>query len=87
LTSTADKLNKCVLATYDPKTSAVDQNCNAFETQFTSYRNTVKALMPFGTDPANRVGELAARSDVIWYIYQEHFLPSVTLDPTVNASP
>lgn len=79
LTSTTDKLNKCVLATYDPKTSAIDQNCNAFETQFSNYLTTVNSLSPFGTDPANRVGELAARADVIWYIYQKHFLPAFSL--------
>lgn len=85
LTSTTDKLSKCVAATYDPKTSAIDQNCNAFDTQFSNYRMTVSALTPYGVDPANRVGELVARSNVIWYIYEQHFLTAFALGSSANA--
>jgi hypothetical protein len=87
LLNAQDKLNKCVAATRQPKTSAVDQNCQAFETQFSSYRAQLAAipavaatLDPARTlDPANRIGELKARAETLWLVYGERFLPSVPL--------
>jgi hypothetical protein len=81
LLNAEDKLNKCVQATQQPKTSAVDQNCQAFETQFSSYRSQLNAVLPVSAllDPANRIGELKARSETLWLVYGERFLPSVPL--------
>jgi hypothetical protein len=78
--NTLDKLGKCLLATQQPKTSALDQNCQAFEIQFGSYQMQVEALHARPDfDPANRIGELKARLTTIWLLYQERFLPSVPL--------
>ena len=78
--NTLDKLGKCVLATQQPKTSALDQNCQAFEIQFDSYQAEVLDLDPNpGFDPANRIGELETRLATIWRLYKERFLPSVPL--------
>jgi len=87
LLNAQDKLNKCVAATRQPKTSAVDQNCQAFETQFSSYRAQLAGvpavaatLDPAKTlDPANRIGELKARAETLWLVYGERFLPSVPM--------
>jgi hypothetical protein len=76
--NTLDKLGKCIDATRQPKTSAVDQNCNAFEVQFAAYQSEVVALDPRPEfDPANRIGELEARLRTIWLLYHDRFLPSV----------
>lgn len=79
---TMDKLFKCINAATDPKVSQLDQNCGAFDAQFPSYRAYVASLTPTGPDPANRVGELTSRLDVINYIFYEHFLKA-PLDQTV----
>ena len=59
----------------------MDQNCQAFETQFASYRSQLSAVLPASAqlDPANRIGELKARSETLWLVYGERFLPSVPL--------
>jgi hypothetical protein len=76
--NTLDKLGKCIDATRQPKTSALDQNCNAFEVQFGAYQAEVEALLPRPDfDPANRIGELKARLTTIWLLYHDRFLPSV----------
>jgi hypothetical protein len=76
--NTLDKLGKCLLATQQPKTSALDQNCQAFEIQFGSYQTQVEALPARPDfDPANRIGELKGRLTTIWLLYRERFLPSV----------
>lgn len=79
LLNTEDKLTKCIAATRQPKTSAVDQNCQAFETQFSAYRSQLAAIGPATAtlDPANRIGGLKARSETLWHVYVERFLPSV----------
>ena len=74
LLNARDKLNKCVIAATDPKTSALDQNCQAFDSQITGYRSSVNSLTPTGADPANRVGELISRTDVIYHVFKDHFL-------------
>jgi len=87
LLNAEDKLTKCVTATQQPKTSAVDQNCQAFNSQFSSYRSQLNAVPPAKPvppalaqpDPANRIGELKARSETLWLVYGERFLPSVPL--------
>lgn len=79
LLNAEDKLAKCIAATQQPKTSAVDQNCQAFETQFSAYRSQLAAIGPASAtlDPANRIGGLKARSETLWHVYVERFLPSV----------
>ena len=79
LLNAEDKLTKCIAATRQPKTSAVDQNCQAFETQFSAYRSQLAAIGPATAilDPANRIGGLKARSETLWHVYGERFLPSV----------
>jgi hypothetical protein len=70
---TQDKLFKCIDAATDPKVSQLDQNCGAFNAQFPSYQAYVQGLSPTGADPANRVGEISSRLDVIWHVYNDHF--------------
>jgi hypothetical protein len=79
LLNAQDKLNKCVSATQQPKTSAVDQNCQAFATQFSSYRTQLGDVLAVSAmlDPANRIGELKARAETLWHVYDKRFLPSV----------
>ncbi|MGE5200213.1 MAG: hypothetical protein ACM3H9_11275 [Rhodospirillaceae bacterium] len=83
-----DKLNKCIAAATDPKTSAADQNCQAFVSQVKGYRSRVAAAdiywdSPPGSgevpDRANRRGELEARADVILHIFSDQFVPSIPL--------
>lgn len=71
---TKDKLFKCIDAAVDPKVSQLDQNCGAFDAQFPTYRSYAAGLMPEGPDPANRVGEITSRLDVINYLFYSHFL-------------
>jgi hypothetical protein len=72
-----DKLNKCFLATKDPKSSAGDQNCSAFDSQMNNYINSVTGAARWGDDPANRIGELASRGRVILHVFNDHFLPTI----------
>jgi hypothetical protein len=79
-----DKLKKCIAAATDPKTSASDQNCQAFVSQLNGYRSRVATADIYWADPsaiapdrANRRGELEARSDVILHIFRDQFLPSI----------
>jgi hypothetical protein len=73
-------LDSCVTdATYPKKDQAVS-NCNSFNSQVAGYRAILEdpdAPIPFGLDPANRVGELILRTKVLQYIYENHFLPSI----------
>ncbi len=71
---TQDKLFKCIDAATDPKQSQLDQNCGAFDAQFPSYRSFAAGLTPTGADPANRVGEISSRLDVIRHVFYDHFV-------------
>ncbi len=90
-----DKLTKCIQATYDPKSSTGDQNCQAFASQFDGYRTRLGTAsinwyaVPPGQvlDKANRLGELKARTDVIRYIFNCQFLPAVGGSSTQCALP
>jgi hypothetical protein len=75
--NTNDKLTKCVLASLQPKTSAENQNCQSFETQYLGYTNTLKSLTLAGIDPANRLGEVKARTEVFRYVYDYQYVPSI----------
>ena len=80
-----DKLNKCIAAAQQPKTSASDQNCQAFLSQFGNYRGKLATASIYWANPpagvvpdkANRLGELEARADVILHIFNDQFLPSI----------
>jgi hypothetical protein len=79
---TKDKLFKCIDAAVDPKVSQLDQNCGAFDAQFPGYRTYAAGLVPTGPDPANRVGEITSRLDVIDHLFYDNFLKA-PLDQTV----
>ncbi len=71
--NTFDKAVKCIDATYNPKSSALDQNCQSFDSQWDPYYTYVQSLSPTGVDPANRVGELKSRLDVIRHVFYDQF--------------
>jgi hypothetical protein len=75
--NTRDKLNKCIGAAQAGKTSALDQTCNAFRTQFDAYIARLEGATPQGPDVANRYGELLVRIAVINYVYAQQFIKSV----------
>ena len=71
------KLTPCLTAMSQPKQSAVNQNCQAFQIQYSQFKNALQSAVLFGDDPGNRFGELIARTQVIDFIYFERVLPSV----------
>jgi hypothetical protein len=75
-----DKLEKCWDATQQPKQSSGSQNCQAFVSQLDGLRSTIATASPFGPDPANRVGELQARLNIITHVYEDRFVPSIPAD-------
>jgi hypothetical protein len=72
-----DKLDKCWGATQQPKQSSGDQNCQAFVSQLNGFESTLDGTVLFGTDPANRRGELKARVLTIRHLYDERVVPSI----------
>lgn len=70
------KLDKCILAAFQPKQSAADENCQSFVSQFTNYRSRLPAATS-AADIANRTGELKARVEVIFNLYNTRFMPSI----------
>jgi hypothetical protein len=77
---TYPKLTKCIDATDQPKNSAANEACNAFETQFAPFKAYVDALPatdPDLNDPNNRVGELKARVGILSATYFKQFFPSI----------
>lgn len=72
-----DKLDKCIDATKVPKSSSRNQTCQAFETQLSHFIDLVTLLTPSGDDPANRIGELLVRLQVIENVYFNLFFPSI----------
>jgi hypothetical protein len=75
--NTRDKLDKCIAATLEPKSSSRNQNCQAFVSQLANFEDEVSILSPGGEDPANRIGELAVRLRVIENLYFNLFFPSI----------
>jgi hypothetical protein len=79
------KLNGCLDATTQPKNSALNQNCQAFVTQFLKYQQDLDAAVVNGAvvnglqtgDVANRLGELRSRVKVFLHVYNDQMLPSV----------
>jgi hypothetical protein len=70
------KLDKCIEAAFQPKQSASNENCQSFVSQFTNYRSRLPATTS-AADIANRTGELKARVEVIFNLYNTRFLPSI----------
>ena len=80
LVNAADKLGKCVMATYQPKKSAGNQNCTSFLQQWASVKATIDAIIVTDAsrdDPANRRYELKQRALVFDHVYDTRFWPSV----------
>lgn len=75
--NTASKLQNCVLASTDPKQSSQKQNCQAFESQYLGYKSDLDAIVLSGDDPANRLGEVRARTEVLRYVYDTQYVPSI----------
>ena len=75
--NTADKHQKCVESSTEPKTPSGIQTCQAFEIQYASFSSIVDALVPTGSDPANRVGEVKARKLTFRYVYDRQYVPSI----------
>lgn len=73
------KLNKCVNAAFQPKSSAGDENCQSFVSQLSNYRSRIPATTS-ASDIANRTGELKVRVEVLFYVYNTRFLPSIPAD-------
>jgi hypothetical protein len=75
--NTAAKLERCVLASTDPKRSSENQNCQSFESQYLGYKTYLDSVVLSGEDPANRLGEVRARTDVLRYVYDSQYKPTI----------
>ena len=86
LTDASIKLGRCLAAARGtgtpsllPPPAVVDFYCSRFATSLKSYRDAL-ALIPAGEpdeDPANRIGELKLRAEVLEHAFIERFMPSV----------
>ncbi|MDH3531719.1 MAG: hypothetical protein OEO82_02255 [Gammaproteobacteria bacterium] len=74
-----DKLVKALAATFEPKSSSGNENFGAVQSQLQNYSNSVQSAeaFPYGPDPANRVGEQAARVETLQHILVDKLLPSI----------
>jgi hypothetical protein len=70
------KLDKCIAAAFQPKSSASNENCQSWVSQLTNYRNALPATTP-SQDVGNRVGELKKRIQVLLHVYYNRFQPSI----------
>ena len=70
------KLDKCIAAAFQPKASASNENCQSFRSQLTNYRTNLP-VSASGPDPANRLGELKARVQVIFHVFDTRFAASI----------
>ena len=70
------KLDKCIEAAFQPKSSASNENCQSWVSQMTNYRNSLPANTA-AQDVANRSGELKARIETIFHLYYTRVLPSM----------
>ena len=80
----AVKLGRCITASTSPKQSAGAQNCQSFDTQFLSFKSTLATMVLQGTDPANRLGEVNARTKVLEHVYTDHYIPSIPIGGFIN---
>jgi len=80
LDNAGDKLGKCIEATYQPKQSSGNQNCQSFLQQWGSVKSTIDSIVASDAgrdDPANRRSELKQRALVFDHVYDTRFWPSV----------
>jgi hypothetical protein len=70
------KLDKCIAATFQPKASASNENCQSFRSQLLNYQTRLP-VSASGPDPANRLGELKARVQVLFHVFDTRFAPSI----------
>jgi hypothetical protein len=76
--SADQKLEGCVSATYQPKQSASNQNCQAFLEHFGQFKAALEPVVSNGAyDVANRRGELDTRVQVFEHVYATRFVPSI----------
>lgn len=82
--NTTDKFEKCWDALRQPKQSAGDQTCQAFESQLKKFESDLavaiqnapaNVLPAFVYDPANRTGELDARLKVFRFLLDTRVFP------------
>ncbi len=80
------KLDKCVSASTQPKSSAGSENCQSFASQLKLYQDALNSLPvpPASQDPANRLGELKARVAVLFHVYSDRFQPSIPANGFTN---
>jgi hypothetical protein len=80
------KLDKCVAASTQPKSSAGAENCQSFSSQLKLYQDALNAaaIPPATQDAANRIGELKSRVLVIFHVYNDRFLPSIPANGFTN---
>jgi hypothetical protein len=72
------QLQRCLDATYQPKASASNQNCQSFVTQFGLFKKALSPVLPNGeNDFANRLGEMRVRVRVFEEVYYTRFVPSI----------
>ena len=72
-----NSLNRCYSASIQPKSSASKERCNTFLVKLRAYQTTLNGVSTSGPDPANRLGELKARVNVLFHVYNDRFLPSI----------
>ena len=72
-----DKLVKALAATFEPKSSSGNENFGSVQSQLQNYSNIINGAFPYGPDPANRVGEQAARVETLQHILVDKLLPSI----------
>jgi hypothetical protein len=76
-----DKLSKGLLAVINQSSSAPNQNFQAFLEAFDQYRNILLNANTMGRDdPANRVGEQAARLETLEHVFLDKVLPTTEPD-------
>ena len=75
--ATKTSLNRCYSAPIQPKSSASKERCNTFEVQLRAYQTILDGATTSGPDPANRLGELKSRVNVLFHVYRDRFLPSI----------
>jgi hypothetical protein len=63
------KLEGCWSASQQPKSSSGAQNCQSFVSQLTALQSQALALPPNPADTANRIGEVQARIDRLFHVY------------------
>jgi hypothetical protein len=75
-----DKLTKALAATFEPKTSAGNENFGSVSSQLQNYLDALQVIaagMPYGPDPASRIPEQISRALVLQHLLNDKVLPSI----------